>query len=156
MAQEVRNIAKLLNPKNDYVFQRIFGYEGNEEITKGLINTIIDDIEIKSIKLDCKRILERDIENDKLGILDVRAVLGDLMQCEIEMQVIDKKNIEDRILYYWSRLYSKSLKRADDYLKAKRTIIILFTDYELDSLKCIEKYISRWHIREDEYANYIL
>lgn len=156
MAQEVRNIAKLLNPKNDYVFQRIFGYEGNEEITKGLINTIIDDIEIKSIKLDCKRILERDIENDKLGILDVRAVLGNLMQCEIEMQVIDKKNIEDRILYYWSRLYSKSLKRADDYLKAKRTIIILFTDYELDSLKCIEKYISRWHIREDEYANYIL
>ncbi len=156
MTQEVRNIAKLLNPKNDYVFQRIFGYEGNEEITKGLINTIIDDIEIKSIKLDCKRILERDIENDKLGILDVRAVLGNLMQCEIEMQVIDKKNIEDRILYYWSRLYSKSLKRADDYLKAKRTIIILFTDYELDSLKCIEKYISRWHIREDEYANYIL
>ena len=99
--------------------------------------------------------MERDIENDKLGILDVRAVLGNLMQCEIEMQVIDKKNIEDRILYYWSRLYSKSLKRADDYLNAKRTIIILFTDYELDSLKCIEKYISRWHIREDEYANYI-
>ena len=144
------NITKLLNPKNDYVFQRIFGYEGNEEITKGLISSIIDDIEIKSIKLDCKRILERDLKDDKLGILDVRAILGNSMQCEIEMQVIDRKNIEDRILYYWSRLYSKSLKRANDYLKTKKTIIILFTDYELDNLKEIEKYISRWHIREDE------
>ena len=150
------NITKLLNPKNDYVFQRIFGYEGNEEITKGLISSIIDDIEIKSIKLDCKRILERDLKDDKLGILDVRAVLGNSMQCEIEMQVIDRKNIEDRILYYWSKLYSKSLKRANDYLKTKKTIIILFTDYELDNLKGIEKYISRWHIREDEYTNYIL
>jgi len=150
------NITKLLNPKNDYVFQRIFGYEGNEEITKGLISSIIDDIEIKSIKLDCKRILERDLKDDKLGILDVRAILGNSMQCEIEMQVIDRKNIEDRILYYWSRLYSKSLKRANDYLKTKKTIIILFTDYELDNLKEIEKYISRWHIREDEYTNYIL
>ena len=27
------NIAELLNPKNDYVFKRIFGYTGNEEIT---------------------------------------------------------------------------------------------------------------------------
>ena len=152
----MRNIAKLLNPKNDYVFQRIFGYEGNEEITKGLISSIIDDIEIKSIQLDCKRILERDLKDDKLGILDVRAVLGNSMQCEIEMQVIDRKNIEDRILYYWSKLYSKSLKRANDYLKTKKTIIILFTDYELDNLKGIEKYISRWHIREDEYTNYIL
>ena len=150
------NITKLLNPKNDYVFQRIFGYEGNEEITKGLISSIIDDIEIKSIKLDCKRILERDLKDDKLGILDVRAILGNSMQCEIEMQVIDRKNIEDRILYYWSRLYSKSLKRANDYLKTKKNIIILFKEYELDNLKEIEKYKSRCQIREDEYTNYIL
>lgn len=149
-------IGKLLNPKNDYVFQRIFGYQGSEEITKGLISSIIDDIEIKSIKLDCKRILERDLKDDKLGILDVRAVLGNSMQCEIEMQVVDKKNIEDRILYYWSKLYSQSLKKSKDYLSTKKTIIILFTDYEVDNLKGIEKYISRWHIREDEYANYIL
>ena len=29
------NIADLLDPKNDYVFRRIFGHTGNEEITKG-------------------------------------------------------------------------------------------------------------------------
>ena len=37
------NIADLLDPKNDYVFKRIFGYTGNEEITKGLLESIILD-----------------------------------------------------------------------------------------------------------------
>ena len=108
--QEAIYIGKLLDPKNDYIFKRIFGFIGNEEITKGLISSIIDDIEIKSIQLDCKEILERDLHDDKMGILDVRAILGNSMQCNIEMQMIDRKNIEDRILYYWSCLYSKSLK----------------------------------------------
>ena len=150
------HIGKLLNPKNDYVFKRIFGYIGNEEITKGLISAIVDDIQITNIELDCKEILERDLQDDKLGILDVRAILGNSMQCDIEMQVIDQKNIEDRILYYWSNLYSKSLKVSKDYSSSKKTIIILFTNYDIVNLKGIDKYISRWHIREDKYTNYIL
>ena len=34
---------ELLNPKNDYVFKRIFGYKGNENITKDFLNSVIDD-----------------------------------------------------------------------------------------------------------------
>lgn len=43
--------------KNDYTFKRIFGYVGNEEITKGLISAIIDDIEITNIELDLREII---------------------------------------------------------------------------------------------------
>ena len=32
------------------------------------------------------------------------------MQCNIEMQVVNKSDIEKRLLYYWSRLYGKSIK----------------------------------------------
>ena len=35
------NIVKLLNPKNDYVFKRIFGQIGNEDITASLISSIV-------------------------------------------------------------------------------------------------------------------
>lgn len=35
-------IAKLLNPMNDYVFKRIIGYIGNEEITKNFISSIVN------------------------------------------------------------------------------------------------------------------
>ena len=48
------HIGKLLDIKNDYVFKRIFGYTGNEEITKGLISAIVDDIQITNIILNKK------------------------------------------------------------------------------------------------------
>ena len=145
-----------MDPKNDYVFQRIFGYIGNEEITKGLINAILDDIEITNIELDLKKELEPDFKNDKFGILDIRAEINNSIQCDIEMQMIDRKDIENRILFYWSRLYTKSLNLGEKYKQAKRTIIILFTNYEIDGLEEIKKYLSKWHIREDEYKDIVL
>ena len=72
------------------------------------------------------------------------------------MQVVDKKNIEKRILYYWSKMYAKSIKAGDDYEKLEKGIAILISDYELSGLKKIEKYITKWNIREEEYQKIIL
>ena len=33
---------KLLSPKNDYIFERLFGHKGNEELTKGLLSAILN------------------------------------------------------------------------------------------------------------------
>ena len=147
---------KLLDPKNDYVFKRIFGYVGNEDITKGLLSAILEDVTIESLTLDCKEILEQDLKNDKFGILDIRAIIDNSVQCNIEMQMIDRKDIENRILFYWSKLYSKSIKIGEGYNKAQRTIIILFSNYELSSLEKVEKYFTKWHICEDKYKDIIL
>lgn len=72
------------------------------------------------------------------------------------MQVVDKKNIEKRILFYWSKMYSKSISVGDDYKKLGKSIAILITDYELEGLKEIKKYATKWNIREDEYQKIIL
>ena len=152
----MKSIKKLLNPKNDYVFKRIFGYVGNEEITKGLISAIIDDIEITNIKLDLQEITPEDLKDDKFGILDIRAEINNTIQTNIEMQMVDKKDIENRIMFYWSRLYASSIKKGEKYIKAKKTIIILFTDYEIKGHEKIEKYLSKWQIREEEYKEIIL
>jgi hypothetical protein len=55
---------ELLKPTNDYVFKRIFGYIGNEDITKDFLNAIMDE-EVTKVKLDCKEILEQDLQDDK-------------------------------------------------------------------------------------------
>lgn len=148
-------LMELLNPKNDYTFKRIFGYVGNENITKELISTILDE-KIESITLDCKEILEQDLQSDKLGILDIRAVANDKTQIDIEMQMVDQKNIEDRVLFYWCNMFAKSIEAGKDYKNSKRTIVILFVDYEIAGLEKIEKYISKWKIREEDYCNYVL
>ena len=144
-----------MNPKIDYVFKRIFGYQGNEEITTALLSSILKK-QISNLQLDCNPILEKDLLDDKVGILDIKAKIDNSINCNIEMQVVDKKNIEKRILFYWSKMYNMSIKEGDDYEKLEKSIAILITDYELEGLKEIEKYITKWNIREEEYQKIIL
>ncbi len=150
------NIAKLLDPKNDYVFKRIFGHSGNEEITKNLLQSIIPD-KIDKIELDSNPITEKDLLDDKVGILDIKARLnGGNVNCDIEMQVVDQKDIEKRILFYWSKMYIQTIEAGEDYEKLKRCIVILLTDYDLETFKKIPEYTTKWKIREEKYPKLVL
>ena len=148
-------IKNLLDPKIDYVFKRLFGYAGNEDITKNFVSSIINK-DITNLTLDTNPILEKDLLDDKVGILDIKAIIDGNVNCNIEMQLVDKKNIEKRLLFYWSKIYSKSIKSGKDYSNLEKTIVILISNYELDSLKEIPKYITKWNIREEEYCKIIL
>ena len=57
--------------------------------------------------------------DDKVGIIDIRATINNKNPIDIEMQIIDNHNIEKRILFYWSRLYSKQIEIGVDYEKLK-------------------------------------
>ena len=70
---------KLLNPKNDYVFKRIFGYKGNENITKSLLESITG-TKINKIEIKEETNLYKDLIGDKVGILDIKAVLDNEIQ----------------------------------------------------------------------------
>ena len=148
-------IGKLLNPKIDYVFKRIFGHVGNEDITTALLSSILNK-RVSDLKLDTNPIMERDLMDDKIGILDIKAKIDNNINCDIEMQVVDRKNIKKRILFYWSKMYSKSIKTGQDYSKLEKSIVILISNYELEGLENIEKYISKWNIREEEYSKIVL
>ncbi len=146
---------KILKPTNDYIFKRLFGYKGNEDILKGLLSAIMQK-EIKNINLDKNRILEKDLLTDKIGILDIRATLNDDVECDIEVQVINPGNIQERILYYWSTLYSKGIVSGEDYENLKKVIIILITGYELEEMRKIRKTLTKWQIREENYPKEVL
>ena len=77
-------IIELLELKNDYTFKRVFGFTGNEDITKGLLNCILKE-PVSDVLLNCNKIIEADLLDDKLGILDIRAKINDSIDCDIEM-----------------------------------------------------------------------
>ena len=145
----------LLNPQNDYVFKRIFGHQGNESITKSFISAILNQ-NITDVVLESDAALPKDILDDKVGILDVKVKIDNHTNCDIEMQVVDKKNIEKRILFYCSKMYVQSIKAGKNYLKLEKSIAILISNYELEALKEIKKYVSKWNLREEDYGNVIL
>lgn len=138
---------KLLNPKNDYVFKRIFGYKGNEKITKALIENITG-IKINHIEIIQEANLYKNLIGDKVGILDIKAILDNEVHTDIEMQIANNKSIIKRILFYWGKMYISNLSVGQDYKKLKKTIIILFADFELEELKLIKNYYSKWQIKE--------
>ena len=146
---------KLLNPKNDYVFKRLFGSVGNETITKNLLSCILQQ-NITDVQLDCNPILEKNLLDDKVGILDIKAKIDNTTNVDIEMQVTDHKNIEKRILFYLSKMYTKTIKKSQDYSSLEKCIAILITNYNIDIIKNIPKYITKWNIREEEYQKIVL
>ena len=133
-------------PKMDIVFQAIFGEVGSENITKDFLEKILKR-KIEKISLDKNPILRRELKDDKLGVLDIVTELDGKEKCNIEMQLIDKNNIIERMLYYWSKMYTKQIKAGDDYNKLEKTIVILIADFNIKGLEEVE-YHSTWKIIE--------
>ncbi len=137
---------KILSPKIDVVFQALFGENGSERITKGFLEKILKR-KIDKIDLDKNPILRKEFKDEKLGVLDILAELDGKEKCNIEMQIVDKKNIIERVLFYWSRLYSKQIQSGDDYKLLQKTIIILITNFKIENLEELS-YHSKWQIIE--------
>ena len=133
-------------PKMDIIFQAIFGEVGSENITKDFLEKILKR-KIEKISLDKNPILRRELKDDKLGVLDVVTELDGKEKCNIELQLIDKNNIIERMLYYWSKMYTRQIKAGDDYNKLEKTIVILIADFNIKGLEAVE-YHSTWKIIE--------
>lgn len=145
---------KLLKPKNDLVFQSLFTQK-NEEITRSFISALLEE-DITSIKINEEKELYREGPEDKLGILDLEAEINNKEKVDIEVQLIDRKNLAERMLFYFSRLYTMKINKGINYSEAQRVVIIAIIDYNLDLTKEIKKMETIWNIREKNNKNLIL
>lgn len=146
---------KILLPKNDMVFQGIFGKVGNEKIAQRFIELIIGE-EIESIDLDVNKELLKRTQEDKLGRLDLRAKLNEGISCNIEIQLKNEGNMEKRAVYYWARLHGNQLKEGEGYKKVQKTISIIIMGENLKCLKDIKDYHTKFQLREENRRDLIL
>lgn len=145
---------KILSPKLDVVFQAIFGEAGSEKITARFLQSILQR-EINEVDLSRNVILRREQVDDKLGILDVMAKINGKENYNIEIQLVDKGNIVERILYYWARVYTKELKKGQDYEELQKTIGILIANFEIQGLEELG-YHTNWKIIEEKERKIVL
>ena len=145
---------KFYTPTNDVIFSNLFGKKKNKRFTKQFLEHLLE-MKIKKIDVDKNTLFKREYNNTKENILDIRSELNDNTQCNIEMQLSDEENIKKRILYYWSRMYSNQLEKAEDYNKLKKTIAIVLVDFELEKMKDIKEYITGWQIIEKKHRKMI-
>ena len=121
---------KNLNLTNDFVFKKVFGKKGNESILKDLLEAILK-IKIKKIELQAEVELERELIDDKTGVLDIEATIDDNTIIDIEMQMRNQYNMKERSLFYWAGLYYTGLKKKEEYKENKRAITINIVNFDM-------------------------
>lgn len=116
--------------KNDILFKALFGREGNEKYLKGLLEALFQ-LPIYKIEIITEYTLEQLAKEEKGGRLDILAKINDSTYVNIELQIRDEKNIEERTLYHASRLLTEKSQKGERYEELDKVIMINILDYEL-------------------------
>lgn len=119
-----------INPKVDFAFKKLFGSEENKDILIGFINSIVsEDQKVKDIVLKNPYNFEN-YKNNKMSILDIKAVDEKGTWYDIEMQISDQVFYEKRAFYYWAKVYSDQLPKGHVYPDLRKTISINILDFD--------------------------
>lgn len=112
---------------NDYMFRVIL--QSNKRILKALICSLLhmSSDEIQSVEIKNPIELGKRIEN-KDFILDIAVLLNNHHSIDLEMQVQNQLNWEERSLCYLCRTFDQ-LNHGQDYSEAKPAIHIGFLDF---------------------------
>lgn len=134
----------IMSPKVDFCFKELLN---DEDVRRGFIAAILG---VKADMIQRTELLptylRKQHQKDKLGILDIRVVLENGTQIDIEMQVIAYDYWAERSLFYLCKMFSEQIHEGEDYQELKKCIhvgilnFILFDD---------EEYYSKFHIWED-------
>ena len=145
---------KLLKPKMDVVFQSLFNQE-HEDITKSFVEALLEE-KINSIVINDSKELIREKPEEKLGLLDLELDINNKEKVDVEIQLIKNDEVIPRLLFYWARLYTKQIHKADPYTKVKKEVIIAIVDFEINITKELNKMETVWNFREKEKSEKVL
>ena len=121
----------LLPPTVDFVFKKIFGNENHKEVLISFLNAIIKPITpIVDVVINNTELPRTSPDGKESRLLDVRATLDDGTHVNIEVQNSDKKDMDKRMLFYWSKIYSDQLSKDEDFRELNKTICINILDFD--------------------------
>ena len=132
-----------LRPLNDFIFKKLFGETENIDNLKSFLNAVLNKDktqELVELEIINEKELTTDNIQDKKGIIDVLAKTSDGTNINIEVQLTNQDNMDKRTLFYWSRIYSRSIVKGEDYSNLNKVITINILDFNYIEL---EKYQDR-------------
>ena len=138
------------NLKNDIIFTAFFARKGNEEFLIDFLQSILK-IEIKKIKIREEVNLEKLSVGEKGGRLDIQAELNEGTIVNIEMQMKNLHNIENRTTLYGAKVLAREEARGKNYNDIKNVIMINILNYELTEFK---EYVSETVVVLDKHREY--
>lgn len=139
-----------ITPRVDIAFKKIFGVEENKDLLISLINSIVsEEDQVEQVTL-LNPYNPRNFRDDKLSILDIKAIGSNGKMFNIEIQISDEADYDKRALYYWAKLYTEQLKKSKDYAKLNKAIGIHILNFL--SIPGVDKYHNVFQMKERDVA----
>ena len=135
----------LMKPKVDFCFKELME---DEEVRNAFLAAVLG-INVEDViesRILPSHLRQKD-KDEKLGILDVRVLLNNREQIDIEIQVTFSEYWAERTLFYLGKMFTDQLKPGENYQKLEKCIhigilnFIMFDD---------EEYYSRFHFWSDK------
>ena len=139
-----------LTMKNDIMFKLFFSKKENEKFLKSFLSAILGErIKIKRVIHDAR--LEQLSREQKYGILDLEVELESGEYVNIEMQLKNNNNMEERTTFYASKKITEQMVKGKKYKDLNKVIIISILDYNLINLP---EYITKTVRVADKHREY--
>nr|WP_296464271.1 Rpn family recombination-promoting nuclease/putative transposase [uncultured Acetatifactor sp.] len=136
----------LMKPKIDFAFKEIM--EDGKARTGFLAAVLMIDPESIMETRILNTNLRREHEDDKQGILDVRLLMDNDSEIDIEIQLSELKVWADRSLFYLAKMFTEQINPGDSYHVFKKCVSISILDFIL--FQGETEFHSCFHIREDK------
>lgn len=145
-----------LNPKNDFLFKRLFGEEEGKPLLISLLNAVLrrdGQQRITDVSITDDTHLGREMMGDKEIVLDILCEIEGREKVNVEMQVRRFARMDYRSLYYLATMLVDVIDRGGSYTDLKRTIGINILDHDYLTLP---KFHNTFHLYEDDDRQYLL
>ncbi len=117
----------IMLPTVDFCFKELMQ---NPKVRKGFISALLnlspDEVEDTVL---LPTLLPRDSADDKLGIMDVRVLLKDGTQMNMEMQVKYFEYWDERAMFYLSKMFDSQIRKGESYEKLQKCIHVSILDF---------------------------
>lgn len=137
----------IISAKLDIIFKKIFSLEENEDMLHDFLSTMLD-IPYDNIKriTVCNPEVLPETAGGKFSRMDLKIEVDDTL-VNVEMQVSSRPDFNDRVLYYWSKMYDGELKSGEDYGELKKCISINIVNFNISDKP---SYHSHYVIKEED------
>ena len=135
----------LMRPKIDYAFKEIMM---DEQARIGFLSAVLklNPADVRKTEL-LNTNLRKLHEDEKQGIVDIRILMNNNTEIDIEIQLSILNVWADRALFYLAKMYTDQIRPGQDYTVFKKCVSISILDFVL--FREDPEFYSCFHIRED-------
>jgi hypothetical protein len=130
----LRNVSSSnISVLNDVFFKFVFGSEKRKAVTIEFLSAVLAKSGISAVKdltfINTERL--PGASDGKLARFDVACTLDSGERIDIEVQMVNEANMQQRTLYYWALLYTQSLGSGENYRSLKPAVTVNILNFNL-------------------------